>query len=104
MLDNEEIVSKNLDLIEKCIQYQFQSIKEKWKKQYKEDFHNDLVLSLLEYDNEKLNDAYENNHLNALITRIIQNNIYSKTSPFYKRYVRFNKITDDIDGYDEPEN
>lgn len=100
---NREIVDELLEnnLIYDCVYFQFGKLYkipgEKWKKQYEQDFFQDLVLILLTYDNDKLNDAYHNKHMNALITRIIQNNIYSKSSKFYNSYLRFDLHTDELD-------
>lgn len=95
MLSNSEIVQIYLDnrLIKTCVECQFSKLKDR---QYEDDFFQDLVLILLEYDNEKLNDAHNNNHINALITRIIMNNIYSVTSKYYKNYIKFNSNSDEI--------
>ena len=92
-MTNKEIVDNNLNLIKQCIDCQFAGIKDK---QFKEDFHNDLIIILYEYDNNKLVDALTHNHLNALITRIIQNQIFSKTSPYYKDYYKFQDKTGNI--------
>ena len=97
MLSNHEIVDIYLKnkLIEKCVECQFSKKKEGRRNQ--EDFFQDLVLILLEYDNEKMNDAHYSNHMNALITKIIQNNIFSKTSPYWKKYEKWSMIeTDEI--------
>lgn len=95
MLSNSEIVQIYLDnrLIKTCVECQFSKLKDR---QYEDDFFQDLVLILLEYDNEKLNNAHKNNHINALITRIIINNIYSVTSKYYKNYIKFNSNSDEI--------
>ena len=95
MLSNSEIVQIYLDnrLIKTCVECQFSKLKDR---QYEDDFFQDLVLILLEYDNEKLNNAHNNNHINALITRIIINNIYSVTSKYYKNYIKFNSNSDEI--------
>lgn len=92
-MTNKEIVEKYLNngLIDKCLDYQFSKV----SKEYKEDYKNDLILELLEYDNAKMNDA-DNGHFNALLTRIIQNNIFSKTSWYYRRYIRWDRSTDEI--------
>ena len=95
MVTNKEIVDKYLCLIKTCIDCQFSKL-ELWKKQYKDDMLQDLVEILLEYDIDKLIDADENKHMNALITKMIVNNIYSQTSQFYKKYIKFNSSTDDI--------
>ena len=96
MLENREIVEIYLNngLIEKCVECQFKKKKEGRRNQ--EDFFQDLVLILLEYDNEKLNDAHKNNHMNALLTKMIQNNIFSKTSPYWKKYEKWSLIEDEI--------
>lgn len=61
-----------------------------------EDFQQDLCLILLTYDNEKMNDAHSRNHMNALISRIITNNLFSKNSPYYAKYKRFADRTKEI--------
>lgn len=97
-LTNGEIVDIYLNnrVIKQCVECQFSKFKDR---QFEEDFFQDLVLTLLTYDNDKMNDAHSNNHFNALVTRIILNNLYSKTSPFYKTYYkqsrRETEITDE---------
>ncbi len=86
----------NNGLIRQCVHYQFLKVKDKGIKQYEEDFFQDLIVTLYTYDIEKLTDAHLNNHFNALVTRIIINNIWSKTSPFYRDYRRFDSRTDEI--------
>ena len=109
-LTNKEIVDFYISqgLINKCMDYQFARLckVEPWKLQFKQDMMNDLIVVLYEYDNAKLNDAHRNNHMNALITRIIQNNIYSTTSKFYMNYLRLQLQTntlDDIEGDEDEE-
>ena len=98
MQTNKEIVDSHLELIKKCCDYQFSKTKNKLDQQNRKDFTNDLYLILLDYDNKKLNDALTKGEgtLNALITRILQNNIYSKTSTYYRQYKRHLMKTDDI--------
>lgn len=93
---NGEIVDIYLNngMIRTCVECQFK--KKKIGKENQEDFFQDLVLTLLEYDNEKLNDAHENKHMNALITKMIVNNIFSVTSPYYKNYEKFSSRTEEI--------
>ena len=96
-LTNEDILKILIDdgLIQRCVDYQFSkltsrrksSIADRSKKQYKEDFYHDLILIIADYNNEKLNNAYHNKHLNALITAIIVRQLYSTTSYFARTYV-----------------
>lgn len=97
-MTNKEITDTYIanGLIAKCCDYQFQRIKDKAIRQFKDDFLNDIIVFLYEYDNEKLNDAHLNNHMNALISRIIINNLYSVTSPFYMKYRAFQDRTEEI--------
>lgn len=99
MVTNRDIVVKYLNngLISTCIDCQFARM-DLWKKQYKDDMMQDLLQILLEYDNDKLNNADSSKHMNALITKMLVNNLYSQTSPFFKKYIRFNTLTDDIQG------
>ena len=55
---------------------------------YYDDFVQDMYLTLLEYDNEKLNEIYSKNQLKFFATRICLNNWNSSTSPFYCKYKR----------------
>lgn len=99
---NIEIAQEAVEsgLLDDCIMFQFQKLgkTEPWKLQFSGDLKNDIYIALVDYDNAKLNDVYEKKHLNAFITRIILNNIYSNSSNFYCRYLKFarksNELTD----------
>lgn len=80
-------------LDQRCIQYNTNKCRDK---ELVKDLHQELWLWLCTYDLEKLKNAYENKHLNALITRYLQNNYFSRSSPFYKNFRKFNDLTDDI--------
>lgn len=100
LLTNDKIIDfyvKN-GLIETCMMYQFAKLgrREAWKLQYSGDLINDIVVIMAEYPNDKLNNIHQNNHMNAWLTRIIQNNIYSNHSKFYTDYLRFNMKTEEI--------
>ena len=68
------------------------------------DLHNDVLqlvcLVILEYDNAKLNKIVEENHLNAFVTGILTRQLYSRNSPFYREFRKFQNITNSIDDYD----
>ena len=97
---NQEIAQEAVEsgLLDDCIMYQFKKIRknEPWKLEFSGDLKNDIYLVLYEYDNAKLNDAYSKGHLNALITRIIINNLYSNSSNFYCRYLKFARKTNEL--------
>lgn len=95
-MTNAEIVDiyiKN-GLIDKCVDYQFAKLKEKGKLQYKEDFKHDMILELLTYD--KLEKVHQEKKMNCFLTRVIQNSIFSNTSWFYRRYIRFDIRSEEI--------
>ena len=104
-MSNAEIVEYYMNddnggnLLKKCVDCQFSKLAktEPGKYQYKDDFYSDLVILLLEYNHEKLLDAHEHGHMNALITRIIQNNIYSKSSKFFTTYLKFDLLSNDLE-------
>lgn len=50
------------------------------------DLTQDIYLQLLQMDNAKINELYFKNQLRFWVTRIITNNIHSKTSPYYYTY------------------
>jgi hypothetical protein len=95
-LTNNQIVEIYLKnkLIQTCCECQFAKRKDLLK--YYDDFYQDLILVLLLYDNEKMNDAHINNHFNALLTRIIQNNLNSTTSEFYRKYLRYDNNKEEL--------
>ena len=97
-LSNGEILKIYLDngLIEKCLSFQFAKLKEPWKMQFSGDMLNDLIIIIAEYDNEKLNNVHKNKHMNAWLTRVLQNNLMSKSSKFYHQYLRFSLQTNDL--------
>lgn len=90
-MTNTEIVEENIKLIEDCVSFQFAKIKDK---QFKEDLLHDIVIELIDY--KKLQKVYAEGHLNALVTRVIRNNIYSSTSWYYRRYIRPDRQADEI--------
>lgn len=55
-------------------------------KDFFNDFCQDIYLTLLEYDNEKLNEIYKKGQLRFFTARICTNNWNSRTSPFYTKY------------------
>ena len=91
-MDNRDIIQKYIDngLIDTCLDYQFTRL----PKEYKEDFKHDLIIELMSYD--KLPNVEEEGHMNAFLTRVIKNNIYSTTSWYYRRYIRYDRDTDEI--------
>ena len=97
-MENAEIIKTYVDngLIERCVIYQFGKLKEKWKIQYSGDMMDDLVVWMANYPNDKLNDVHNKKHMNAWLTRVIQNNIMSSSSRFYNTYIKFNSKTEEI--------
>ena len=91
-MTNKEIVEKYLEngLIDRCLDYQFSRI----DKEYKEDYKNDLIIELLEYD--KLDQVEADGKMNAFLTRCIQNNVFSSTSWYYRRYKRYDRNSREI--------
>lgn len=64
-----------------------------------------VYLILLEYDESKLQDLWENHQMNFFLARIIINQFRSSNSPFHMTYRRFQEKSVDITGMDwEDEN
>ena len=59
-----------------------------------------VYLILLEYDETKLQDLWENDQMGFFIARIIINQYRSSNSPFYRIYRKFRERTEDITGKD----
>lgn len=96
-MNRQEIIDNILDsgLLVTCVDYQLKRQPQHY--QNRADIIQDAWLWLLSYDIEKLTDAYLNNHLNALLTRYIQNQIFSKTSDYYRKYVKLNTLSEDLE-------
>ncbi len=95
MVDRDEIVQYLLKehLIEDCVHYQTIRCNDQY---LKEELVQELWVWALTYDLEKLSDAYENNHLNALVTRVVQSQWFSDHSDFHNRYRKKQRIEDEI--------
>ena len=64
------------------------------------DLTQDIYLQLLQMDNAKINELYFKNQLRFWVTRIITNNIHSKTSPYYYSYKKAERQSVSIDDID----
>lgn len=64
---------------------------------YIDDLAQDIYITLLDTREQTLKKLYENNELEFYIKKIIKNNLYSKTSPFYYKYQKFRINSTDID-------
>ena len=59
-----------------------------------------VYLILLEYDEPKICDLWENGQMNFFITRIILNQFRSSNSPYHKIYRKYQSRSEDITNYD----
>lgn len=60
-----------------------------------------VYLVLLEYDETKLADLWENDQINFFIARIILNQYRSSNSQFHKLYRKYERKAEDIEQYRE---
>ena len=60
-----------------------------------EDLSQMVYLILLEYDEKKLQDLWENNQMHFFIARIIINQYNSVNSPFYTMFRKFGRMIDE---------
>lgn len=63
---------------------------------YIDDLSQDLYIELLNKEDKLIVGLYERNEIEYYIRKMISNNLNSTTSPFYKKYDKFRKITDEI--------
>ena len=64
------------------------------------DLAQDIYLQLLQMDNTKINELYFKKQLHFWVTRIITNNIHSKTSPYYYQYKKVQRQSVSIEDID----
>lgn len=60
------------------------------------DLFQELIIILLEKEEQKIIDLYENKQLKWFVIKIIQNQWQSSSSPFYKKYKDFQSKTNEI--------
>lgn len=91
----KEIVDylQDTGLVERCVRYQTNKSS---NRELKNDLTQECWLWLLTYDLDKLTDAYDNGHINALITKWIRNQWHSRTSPFFKEFRKFDLSSDEL--------
>lgn len=65
------------------------------------DLCQDIYLALMEKDEDIIVDLYEKGNLNFYITRIVLNNVDSKTSRFYYRYIKHKMQEIPFDSWNE---
>ena len=59
-----------------------------------------IYLILLEYDEQKMQDLWNNNQMQFFLARIIINQFRSSNSPFHTIYRKFQERSADITGMD----
>lgn len=64
------------------------------------DLTQDIYLQLLQMDTAKINELYFKKQLRFWVTRIITNNIHSKTSPYYYQYKKEQRQSVNINDID----
>ena len=55
-----------------------------------------VYLILCEYDADKIVELWDHGEIRFFIARIIMNQLNSVTSPFFRKYRRFSRISEDI--------
>lgn len=93
----DDIIREILDsgLLTTCVDYQLKKQPQHYEN--RDDIISDAWIWLLTYDEAKLQDAYENKHLNALLTRYLQNQLFSKTSEYYRKYIKLSSLSEDLE-------
>lgn len=71
------------------------------RKDYLEDFSQDIYIQLFTMDNKFLEYLYTSNELEYYIRRIIKNNLFIKNSKFYNTYL---KNVENLTGFTENDN
>lgn len=61
-----------------------------------EDLIQDVYLLLLQKDDNLIVDLYEREELAYYLLRIVRNQLLSKNSPYYTKYIKFRANSDDI--------
>lgn len=95
-MNRQDIIDNilNTGILTTCVDYQLKRQPQHY--QYRDDILEDAWVWLLTYNEDKLKDAYMGNHINALITRYLQNQLFSKTSEYYRKYIKLNSLSEEL--------
>ena len=61
-----------------------------------EDLIQDVYLLLLQKDEDLIVNLYNKGELGYYILKVVRNQLLSKNSPYYQKYIRFQAVSDDI--------
>ena len=61
-----------------------------------EDLIQDLYLILLQKDDDLIVNLYNKDEIGFYLLKIVRNQLLSKNSPYYQKYIRFQSNSDDI--------
>lgn len=62
-----------------------------------EDLAQDIYVDLMNKPDDLIAELYKKDEISYYVARMISNNIYSKSSPYYKRYKKLSLISDSYD-------
>lgn len=62
---------------------------------YYDDLLQEIYLIILDYNQNKIEQIYNKGDMKFFLVRIIQNQYFSRNSPFYMKYKRFNQMKDE---------
>lgn len=65
-----------------------------------EDLSQMVYLVLLEYDEDKICDLWENGEMSFFLARVILNQYRSVNSPFHINIRKFREMTEELNGFD----
>lgn len=68
---------------------------------YIEDLIQDIYVSLMEKENIFIQNLYKNDELDYFIIKMIKNNLYSTTSPFFVKYQKFRTLTEELGDFSD---
>ena len=86
-------LSKNAT-VEKIVNKLIQSSKNRFD--FPDDLIQDIYVLLLEKDEDLIVNLYNRGELGYYILKVVRNQLLSKNSPYYQKYIRFQSNSDDI--------
>lgn len=89
-MTNKEILDiyVNNGLMKVCVDCAFAKAPPR-DKEFRDDFFQDLYITLLSYPNDHLNRIHSEGAMNSFLSAVIRRNLWSKTSPYYQKYKKF---------------
>lgn len=98
-MNTNEIIESAVPDVERIVGRLMASSKNPPGLDTKDDLVQDILLILLEKDGKLIKSLYDKGELGYYILKIAENQLLSKNSPYYKKYINERARSEDVEDY-----